>query len=724
MNLLGIVSRLYVSRKKIATFGVSAFIVGLVLGALLLNLPNFNISETAGPQSESFLSGYIGSGAFSATLPELTLQINAAQYSLPVDLSKVEGYKELRNWLRITPEQEQLLSQNGFVVLKVNNYGTLSGFYNYAYETGMPMLITTDAVLHAYHVFFDETLEEIETNEFVGEVNSMINTLLGQAQKEAASMAGTPFETASKLNLMYLEVAHALMQPSFTPTTVKAQQELQLILNHSAIMPSPIFGYEEDYTQYVPRGHYTDSEQLKAYFRTMMWFGRMRFGLLTDSVINVNQTRAAVLLTWMVTGNESVYSVWQKIYTTTGFFVGASDDLAFQDYLAVLNQEGIATPEQTLNESIVVNVAHELLNRSTAKILGTFAVVNPYLPSEEQLQEAFNETAGLRFMGQRFTPDSYMFQQLVHPQVTNRLFPKGLDVPAILGSDLAKQILNKTEAGYENYTQQIEKLRAEFGTLSMANWTQDLYWSWLYAANTTLAGVPAEAKYPTFMTTSAWYYEKLQTFEGTWTELRHDTILYAKQSNTGAMSIPPPPPTSTAYVEPNPATYRMIIGLANMTINGLTQLGLLSPQLGSASLQTEAWLTQFINASELFLNASTIELEGKTLDANLQYQIRQAAEEISTIESYSTLREAAIVADVHTDPNTEGVLEEALGNFSVAVVVYAEANGTLYSAAGPVYNHYEFTVPMSDRLTDEAWRGMLAANQMPEPPEWTDNFAR
>jgi hypothetical protein len=726
MNLPSMFLRLYVSRKKIVTFGVSAFIIGLVLGALLLNLPNFNVSEPNSFISSFSLSpGYsvVGTSAFRISLPEMTLQINATQYSLPVNLSQVQGYQELKNWLQITPDQEQILSQNGFVVLRTSNFETLGDFYDYA-ENGMPILVTTDAVLHTYHVFFDEILQQIETDELAGELNSTINALLAQAQVENRSLAGTALEKASKLNLMYLEVAHALMDPSFTPTTVEAQEELQLISAHSQMTLSPIFGYVEDYTQYVPRGHYTESELLEAYFRTMMWLGRMRFELVTSSgAVDVEQTRAALLFTGMVAENQSIYNAWERIYAVTEFFVGASDDLTFEDYLSVLGQEGITTAAQILDENTVVSIAEELLNRSTAKVVGTYAAVDPLLtPQGEQLQQALNETAGLRFMGQRFIPDSYIFQQLVYPQVGNltvpRLIPKGLDVPAVLGSDLAQEVLNKTETVYENYTQQIDKLGAEFATLNVANWTQDLYWSWLYTANTTLAEIPSDINYPTFMTTSAWSDEKLQTFEGTWTELRHDTILYAEQSYTIVLMIPPP--TSTAYVEPYPETYRDMIGLINMTMNGLMQLGLLQPE-------TNASLTSFMEASELFLNAATIELEGKALDENLQNQVRLAAEKISDMDILGVggeTQEASMVADVHTDPNTGQVLEEGLGNFSVLVVVYAGPDGTLYAAAGPVFNYYEFTVPISNRLTDEAWRTMLANGQTPEPPEWTDNFAK
>lgn len=722
MGHVRIVSKLYVSRRKIATFALSAFVAGIVLGALLLNfggIPSFNVF----PQFTLVLSDKnMGRGIFSATLPEITIQVNAPQYHLPVDLSGVRGYNELKNWLQITQEQEQLLSQNGFVVLRVNGFETLADFYECALNAGMPILITTDAVLHTYHVLFDEILKRIEMNELIDEINSTIHVLLTDAQSEAEQFAATSLATACKLNLMYLEVANALMQPSFTPTTAEALQELQLISEHICIIESPIFRYEEDYTQYVPRGHYTENEQLKSYFKTMMWLGRMRFALLTEGVVNVEQTRAGILLTWRVTKNTGIYEVWQRMYEITKFFVGASDDLTFEDYLAVLDENGITSPQQIQDFTTVVEVAQELLRRNRAKILGTYAETYPWLPQENELQRILNETGGLRFMGQRFIPDSYMFQQLVFTQVGNwvlpRLLPKGLDVPAVLGSDLARQILDETEAVYENYTQQMEKLRVEFKTLSVTNWTRNLYWSWLYTANTTLAEIPSEANYPTFMTTSAWDYEKLQTFEGTWTELRHDTILYAKQSYTLSFGVPPPPPFNTAYVEPYPETYRRLTGLINMTINGLTQLELLLPDINTS-------LTSFIEVSELFLNASIIELEGKTLDKSVQQQIRAAAETISAILSVASekTQKAAIVADVHTDTNTKQVLEEALGNFNALVIIYAGADGNLHAAAGPVYNYFEFTQPMSQRLTDETWREMLKISP-PKPPEWTDNFAR
>jgi hypothetical protein len=45
--------------------------------------------------------------------------------------------------------------------------------------------------------------------------------------------------------------------------------ELRLIETHAGFERSPLFVYREDYSQYVPRGHYTRSVALQRYFKAM-----------------------------------------------------------------------------------------------------------------------------------------------------------------------------------------------------------------------------------------------------------------------------------------------------------------------------------------------------------------------------------------------------------------------------------------------------------------------
>jgi len=85
-------------------------------------------------------------------------------------------------------------------------------------------------------------------------------------------------------------------------------------------------------------------------------------------------------------------------------------------------------------------------------------------------------------------------------------------------------------------------------------------------------------------------------------------------------------------------------------------------------------------------------------------------------------KQAALVADVATAPDSGRVLEEAIGRvFEIAVVV-PDGRDSLHLARGGVFSYYEFPWPMDDRLTDEAWKEMLAAGQAPAQPVWTNSF--
>lgn len=79
----------------------------------------------------------------------------------------------------------------------------------------------------------------------------------------------------------------------------------------------------------------------------------------------------------------------------------------------------------------------------------------------------------------------------------------------------------------------------------------------------------------------------------------------------------------------------------------------------------------------------------------------------------------SLVADVHTDPNTMEVLEKAVGNPHI-IIVAVPINGQL--VRGGTFSYYEFTQPVSNRLTDEAWREMLDQGNEPDFPEWTGSF--
>jgi len=335
-------------------------------------------------------------------------------------------------------------------------------------------------------------------------------------------------------------------------------------------------------------------------------------------------------------------------------------------------------------------------------------------------------TQGFRVMGQRFIPDSYMFWRLVHPNVNGRLFPRGLDVMAILGSEEAENILVETyrETAYPDYQIKLDSLKAEFSGLPPETWAKNLYYNWLYC----LAPLFEEKfeGYPRFMRGKAWVRKSLSTALGSWAELRHDTILYAKQSYTLETSIPVPPEATGGYVEPEPGVFARLGALARYMRAGLEARGILPDEIGWRLAEFESLQLSLKLIAEKHLRAAAL--------TEAEYQvILTIGEQLERLVTFPPAdggepswendadKEMAVIADVHTDPNSGQVLEVGVG-YPLALYVIVPGPEGPKLALGGMFSYYEFKHPMADRLTDEAWQDMLHAGEAPGPLEWTGDF--
>jgi hypothetical protein len=677
----------------------------------------------------------VRAGGFAAYVP-VSVDVTPTAPAYTPDLSAVIN-PDLA--ARLNDAQRAALEANGFVVAPWG-YEQIYQIYQDAEEAGVPAFVTTDAVLHAFHILYDYALRLAEIEHFIADLEALDAAMLKAAQADYAA-AAEPVKEAAWQNLAFFAVATKLLTPAAdVPAPVRdvVQEELALIEAHAGITASPIFGYREDYSQYVPRGHYTRNENFKRYFRAMMWYGRISFHLSNpdDAEAARRETRAALLIVRALhdaqAAGEPALDVWERIYEPTAFFVGAADDLTAHDYAAVAQQVygGIPEPAQLADEAQLEFFA------ATARQLRPPAIVGGPVTDQEDAVEA---TMGFRFMGQRFIPDSYMFQQLVYDQVKGyrgadqpftmspsqagpiRGFPRGLDVTAVLGSARALDILTaEGDADYDGYAEQLEKLQAEFAALPAEQWTENLYWNWLHTLRPLLE-VKGEG-YPFFMQSPAWPDKDLHTWLGSWTELRHDTILYAKQSYTVfATSIMPESQPARGYVEPQPQVYARLAALTAQMEDGLGGRGLLNDEMAPKLAQMEELLLTLKEISEK-------ELRGEGLTEEEYTAIRFIGDALENLTTFSEEIEGeitsqadermALVADVHTDPNTNQVLEEGVGDACpIYVVVMVDGRQTV--TLGGVFSYYEFKQPIGDRLTDEAWQAM---SPLPDRPAWTGSF--
>ena len=539
-------------------------------------------------------------GKFAEFLPmSSTVTPSLKDYS--VDVSRLTGLERMG----IDEAGKKALAEKLFY-LAPSGDARIYDVYKALDEARLPAFVTTDSVLHTYHILFDYILRMLEVQRFNSDIASLSRLMLEESMAQMES-AVEPVKTAALKNVAFFAVALTLLgETPDVPSGVKGmvQGELDLISAHEGFAKSPIFGYEEDYSQYVPRGHYTRNEALKKYFMAMMWYGRMMFRLIVkdNPAMAKEQTRMAILITLSL--KDKALDLWKGIYEPTAFFVGESDDLSAFDYSQLLLEvygsnislAGLA------DEAKLQAFIDKAIKLKEPKIVSTL------LSDQEYAESGYDTIKGFRFMGQRFIPDSYMFQELVYAKVGTpadpRAFPMGLDVMAVLGSRRAYEILDRVydETRYKDYVKQMESLRQQFSALEAEDWTQNLYWCWLYCLMALLN--EKGDGYPSFMKSQAWTDKELNTSLGSWTELRHDTILYAKQSYTMRTAVIPVE-LAKGYVEPNPELYGRLASLTAMTIEGLRSRSLLleafSERLTSVTSSRQLiWRASFLCARAVF----------------------------------------------------------------------------------------------------------------------------
>jgi hypothetical protein len=664
------------------------------------------------------------------TIPKY--EANVKPYTIAEDLSNVENIKRFNGF---TKEQKNMIVKNGFVVLP----GEDTKSY-YVYDTneyqGIPNFITADTVLGMYHQFYDKSLMHIESSCLYKDLEQMTKQMLSDSIRVYHVLKEADLKNLQKNNVAYFMVASMLMAGSNqvaadVPDEVLglARQEYALI-TAQALAKSKLLKIDLDYSQFKIRGHYTKSKELGKLFQTMMWYGLVPYALQDkEGAFEYENTKQAILMayTTFLEGEKTCSAeLWSKIYQPTGQYVGLSDDVNVF----------------TMN-SIRVSVFGEDTDPNCFNDQSYYAALKTAVEDLPQPQiqakiQYLTTPAGkqFRFMGQRYVMDSYIMQQLVDPNA--RPLPSALDVMGVLGSSLAEHLqfeVNKPQEVWPKYTENYNKLKTEVSTYKEDLWSNNLYNGWLWSIQAALKDYPSDSGMPFFMTTDAWKSKSLNAALGSYTELKHDTVLYGKQA-VAEMGGPADFATQH-YVEPNVELYCKLLYLTEYTMNTLEKLGMSSKNLTEGAKEYKKLL-------ELLVSCSVKELNNKELTENEKKQLLWfggTAENISQdfLSAVSDSTDTKEMADfLVTDIASARDKNLSLGTgFFDEIYVVVPVGGKLYLAKGSVYSHYEF---VSDkRLTDEEWWKMNGIHKiadkygsyfelkkpskdLPAQPKWISTF--
>lgn len=654
------------------------------------------------------------------------------------------------------------------VRLEPTRFTSFAELYAQVESGGEGLFVTSDLALDTVRRFTEAWIRWTEKESILPRMRVLLDTLgTGAVAALGEGHAGDEAARAAELAAGYVTVARAL----FTGTpdleglpaglVSRVQAELALVDKHAGMDFSPLFGHKEDYSQYVPRGPYTRSEELERYFRAMMWLGRRMFrveevrpegaGLPADRP-NLKgwhaagpegfpeegriEARALLLLTELLGMDKNARKAHRDITLLLAALFGPPDDLTPADVKSLRADAGLPV--------------RAWRNAADAQVAAWAGLAARSAQERGVIDGTGMGRLGFVLFGQHTAFDAKAFQRLVYhehwplvytgpadrePFSLNREdargpvrgFPLGLDLMAVLGSEEALDLLEADhETAYSGYMDALAALRREFQellALPVAETREGaspvvggLNFQILRAAAALLEAAPEGS--PPYLHAPAWKRKQLAAALGAWTALRHDTVLYAKQSYSSAtrgILIARP---GTVRVEAVPAVFERLSTLLETLSGRLRPLSPLPEEVEQKVMDMTAWL----NDLEM---AAGLELEGKAFPEELAGRLRMPAAKVRGLLRFSDAFADAIggqpdltlplAADVHTC--MPFVVEEALGNPLLLTVMAPAPEGPV-PCRGGAFSYYEFKQPMTDRLTDEAWRARAGAPDAPAPPAW------
>jgi hypothetical protein len=662
-----------------------------------------------------------------------------------------EGFSKRERYYDFSLNDAELavFKRNGFVVSERLGSHSFAQIFYRAYNRHLPVFITSDAILHAWHRSYDAMLEELEETYLAKSLEQILTGMADQVDAAKKAYGTGPLGPGLADADYFLSVARSLLAGKSVKPALGEEERITRTLQACEGLQMQKFnlfgrGRVVDFSQFKVRGHYENSPLLGQYFKAMMWCGRIDLRVAPG---DERELGAAVVLNDLLKRAKKVEQ-WAEFDRLLQTFVGKTDSMTFAQLDLLLTKGGIKSAADIKVLATLTALQKEILaGRLGLQQIGSDHFISPAGRDQVVLPRSFT------VLGQKFLLDSWVLSKVVFDDIlwdgakVQRRIPSGLDVAfAVFGNDqvvpeLTTRIKDRSGHKFRDglpYQHNLAALRNVLDTPAAGAWEDSLYLHWL-ACLRELSVPTTSDKYPEAMRTRAWAMKSVNTQLASWAELRHDTILYAKQSYTKESECFYP----AGFVEPVPHFWDRFEKMATSAAKLIDKVES-SPHhakqakffrnfaghLATLKVIAEKQLArkELTKEEALFLKGTVEEIDPGKEDKDSGGRGRKPQYAGWYFDLFYKSREDgdkwdALVADVHTnvpdanvgDPGC--VLHQAVGNVHLLLIAVDNGKDKMVYA-GPVLSHYEFEMPGVNRKSDSEWQNELRGGKTPPSPEW------
>lgn len=640
--------------------------------------------------------------------------------------------------LGLDDAERQALGERGFVISDRRTFPTHGYGYASIYMSDLPVYISADSMLYAVHRSYDDILQALEISALAPDLDTMLEAMRGAL----AAGAADGFSPTARADVdLYLTVAlsalrGAPVEPVAGADRVAVEALIDGIEAAAGRYQIELFGAHRnvDFSQFTPRGHYLHPEDggfhelLPRYFKAMIWLGRIDFRLIEtqpDHSRVFHRRQLEGVLALAATMDAVATASHTRIDRAITAFIGEHDYMVLDEVRRLMADLGAEAPggypaALAANDDGAIAAAIDAGGYGAQRI-SSHIMVNGLGTGTLPLSRSF------ALLGQRYAVDSHVFSNVVFDRadtVEPRMMPNPLDVAfAALKNDQAAALLADELRRYD-HASDLASMRVLVDRHGETYWQSSLYTMWLDALRALSPGEevadPAAAGMPAVTGTEAWGRRILSAQLASWAELRHDTILYVKQSYSAAAGCEYP----DAYVDPYPAFYGKLETFAATGQQLVADLEFSDARLRD---RIAAWFDNLADVSTTLREMAELQRQGLPFGEGHMAFVNDAVTLLDGgcvpmglsgwygrlfFDNEGAIEFSPTIADVHTQPTeADGtpvgkVLHAGTGYARMMVVTVETCEGPR-AYVGVASSYYEHTTEDYERLTDPQWQGMV-----------------